>query len=55
MALIKLRPTSPGTRFVLKPDRSALHKGKGYAPLLVPQNSTGARKFGLLSSVSDDS
>ena len=43
MALIKLRPTSPGTRFVVKPDRSALHKGKGYAPLLVSQNSTGAR------------
>jgi large subunit ribosomal protein L2 len=43
MALIKLRPTSPGTRFVVKPDRSALHKGKGYSPLLVSQNSTGAR------------
>ena len=43
MAMIKLRPTSPGTRFVLKPDRSQLHKGKGFAPLLVAQNSTGAR------------
>ena len=43
MALIKLRPTSPGTRFVLKPDRSKLYKGKGHAPLLVAQNSTGAR------------
>ena len=43
MAMIKLRPTSPGTRFVLKPDRSHLHKGKGFAPLLVAQNSTGAR------------
>jgi large subunit ribosomal protein L2 len=43
MALIKLRPTSPGTRFVVKPDRSKLYKGKGYAPLLVAQNSTGAR------------
>jgi len=43
MPLIKLRPTSPGTRFVVKPDRSALHKGKGFAPLLVSQNSTGAR------------
>jgi large subunit ribosomal protein L2 len=41
--MIKLRPTSPGTRFVLKPDRSHLHKGKGFAPLLVSQNSTGAR------------
>ena len=43
MAMIKLRPTSPGARFVVKPDRSHLHKGKGYAPLLVSQNSTGAR------------
>jgi large subunit ribosomal protein L2 len=43
MAMIKLRPTSPGTRFVVKPDRSHLHKGKGFAPLLVAQNSTGAR------------
>ena len=43
MAMIKLKPTSPGTRFVVKPDRSHLHKGKGHAPLLVSQNSTGAR------------
>jgi len=27
MALIKMRPTSPGTRFVVKIDRSHLHKG----------------------------
>ena len=43
MPLIKLRPTSPGTRFVLKPNRTHLFKGKGHAPLLVSQNSTGAR------------
>ncbi len=43
MAMIKLRPTSPGTRFVVKPDRSHLYKGKGFSPLLVSQNSTGAR------------
>jgi large subunit ribosomal protein L2 len=43
MPMIKLKPTSPGTRFVVKPDRSHLHKGKGHAPLLVAQNSTGAR------------
>jgi large subunit ribosomal protein L2 len=43
MPLIKLRPTSPGTRFVLKPNRTQLFKGKGHAPLLVSQNSTGAR------------
>jgi ribosomal protein L2 len=27
MALIKMKPTSPGTRFVVKVDRSHLHKG----------------------------
>jgi large subunit ribosomal protein L2 len=43
MPMIKLKPTSPGTRFVVKPDRSHLYKGKGFAPLLVAQNSTGAR------------
>jgi large subunit ribosomal protein L2 len=43
MPLIKLRPTSPGARFVLKPNRTHLFKGKGHAPLLVSQNSTGAR------------
>ena len=43
MAMIKLRPTSPGTRFVVKPDRSHLHKGKGFDGLLVAQKSTGAR------------
>ena len=51
MAMIKLRPTSPGTRFVTKPDRSHLHKGKGHAPLLVSQNSTGARNsYGRLTT-----
>ncbi|MBS0395735.1 MAG: 50S ribosomal protein L2 [Proteobacteria bacterium] len=43
MAMIKLRPTSPGARFVVKPNRSHLHKGKGHAPLLSSQKSTGAR------------
>ncbi len=43
MAMIKMKPTSPGTRFVVKPDRSQLYKGKGHAPLLVSQSSTGAR------------
>jgi ribosomal protein L2 len=27
MALIKTKPTSPGRRFVVKADRSHLHKG----------------------------
>ncbi len=51
MPMIKLKPTSPGTRFVVKPDRSHLHKGKGHAPLLVSQNSTGARNsYGRLTT-----
>src|SRR6185503_11366403 len=43
MALIKLKPTSPGTRFVVKVDRSHLHKGEPYAGLVTHQNKTGAR------------
>ena len=33
MALIKYKPTSPGTRAVVKVDRSHLHKGGPYLPL----------------------
>src|SRR5688572_13794486 len=43
MALIKLKPTSPGARFVVRVDRSHLHKGDPYAPLTVSQSKTGAR------------
>jgi large subunit ribosomal protein L2 len=43
MALIKLKPTSPGARFVIKVDRSHLHKGEPHGPLLVSQSKTGAR------------
>ena len=43
MALIKLKPTSPGARFVVKVDRSHLHKGEPHAPLTVAQSKTGAR------------
>ena len=43
MALIKLKPTSPGTRFVVRVDRWHLHKGGPYEPLTVRQNKTGAR------------
>ncbi len=43
MALIKLKPTSPGTRFQVKVDRSHLHKGGPHGGLVVHQNKTGAR------------
>src|SRR3984957_15840797 len=43
MALIKYKPTSPGTRAVVKIDRSHLHKGGPYLPLTAHQNKTGAR------------
>jgi len=43
MALIKYKPTSPGTRGVVKVDRSHLHKGGPYLPLTEHQNKTGAR------------
>ncbi len=51
MALIKLKPTSPGARFVVKVDRSHLHKGEPYAPLTTSQNKTGARNhFGRITT-----
>ena len=43
MALKKLKPTSPGTRFQLRPDRSGLHKGGPVRGLVVAQKSTGGR------------
>jgi large subunit ribosomal protein L2 len=43
MALIKTKPTSPGRRFVVKPDRSHLHKGSPVASLTSSQKRTGAR------------
>ena len=43
MALIKYKPTSPGTRSVVKVDRSHLHKGGPFLPLTGSQNKTGAR------------
>ena len=44
MALIKTKPTSPGTRFVVKVDRSHLHKGEPVRAADVERRSaTGAR------------
>ena len=43
MALIKMKPTSPGTRTVVKVNRSHLHKGGPFEALTTHQNKTGAR------------
>src|SRR3977135_4636210 len=51
MALIKLRPTSPGTRFVVRVARGHLHKGGPLESLTVHQNKTGARNhFGRITT-----
>ena len=41
--LIQVKPTSPGRRFVIKVDRSELHKGKPHAPLLATKSKNGGR------------
>ena len=43
MALRKLKPTSPGQRFVVRVVRDGLHKGDPYEPLLEPFSKTGGR------------
>jgi len=43
MALVKSKPTSPGSRFAVKIDKSHLWKGDPYAPLTVAQSKTGGR------------
>ena len=43
MAIIKSKPTSPGSRFVVRVKNDALHKGKPFAPLLDKKSKTGGR------------
>ena len=51
MALIKYKPRTPGTRAVVKIDRSQLHKGGPHLPLTVAQSKTGARNhFGRITT-----
>jgi large subunit ribosomal protein L2 len=51
MALIKFKPTSPGTRTVVRIDRSHLYKGGPFEPLTVAQSKTGARNhFGRITT-----
>jgi large subunit ribosomal protein L2 len=51
MALINLKPTSPGTRFQVRISRKHLYKGEPYAPLTRSQSKTGARNhFGRITT-----
>jgi len=43
MAILKSKPTSPGSRFVVRVKNDALHKGKPYAPLLAKKSKSGGR------------
>jgi len=43
MPVVKLKPTSPGRRFVVKVVNPDLHKGEPYAPLLERKSKNGGR------------
>jgi large subunit ribosomal protein L2 len=43
MAIVKMKPTSPGRRFVVKISRDDLHKEGPHAPLLEKKNRNGGR------------
>lgn len=43
MAIVKSKPTSPGSRFVVRIKNNELHKGKPFAPLLEKKSKTGGR------------
>ena len=43
MPVVKLKPTSPGRRFVVKVVNPELHKGAPYAPLLDSKSKNGGR------------
>lgn len=43
MALVKLKPTSPGRRFTVRVVHEGLHKGEPYGPLVEGKSSTGGR------------
>lgn len=43
MPVIKLKPTSPGRRAVVRVVTPGLHKGRPYEPLTEPQKKTGGR------------
>jgi len=43
MAIVKLRPTSPGRRFVVRVSTEGLHKGSPYEPLVEKKTKSGGR------------
>ena len=43
MSIVKSKPTSPGSRFVVRVKSDTLHKGKPYAPLLSKLSKSGGR------------
>ena len=43
MALVKVKPTSPGRRAVVKVVNAGLHKGEPYSRLVEKQNRTAGR------------
>src|SRR5471032_1920218 len=43
MAIVKLSPTSPGARFVIKVVNKDLHKGAPHASLVTKKSKTGGR------------
>ena len=43
MPVKKLKPSSPGRRFVVRAIRDDLHKGKPHSALLTPKSNTGGR------------
>jgi large subunit ribosomal protein L2 len=43
MSIVKSKPTSPGSRFVVRVKNNELHKGKPFSPLLEKKTKTGGR------------
>mgnify|MGYP000344218161 CR=1 FL=1 len=43
MAIVKSKPTSPGSRFVVRVKHENLHKGKPFGPLLSKKSKSGGR------------
>jgi len=43
MAIVKSKPTSPGSRFVVRVKSEGLHKGKPFAPLITKKTKSGGR------------